>query len=402
LFVIVLAAALAAAVEDDEVPAAIDIGIPEGRDTGFVHVGDPIQLNASVNGTSGSDLTNSSSFSWQVYPDLVSWIPRAHNVIDIYPEAEGELTVTVVATFNGHNVTRSMNLTLVRAVEDVRLAFDPPRGLIYHGDQVFLAVTLLDWRGNPIDVEADFCWSVDAGFLTHTPGHRRVSWMVEELGLHTITVEYTIGPQFGSASYTIDVQRKVSAIQLGTVPSEVEIFSSFNLSIKVLDSTGADVTKIADVSLILVEGNVSDVRWTWDTCGTMNINPVIPRQVLFLVVADLNGSNLQVPQSFRVTGSLPDEAEEVPEILEIIGFVPIAIVIMSTILILALMFYRLSFVDGHLRDELEELYTRSSGNPMSRKRAKMERDMPKRYSKFGIDIDTVQFNGSDDDAEDDL
>ncbi|NIS12924.1 MAG: hypothetical protein GWN39_12770, partial [Thermoplasmata archaeon] len=81
--------------ETCETLSNIEVRLTDGVDPLWVPVGTftEVEVNVSVIGSLGSDLTNDSQFLWEVSPDIVSWIPRAPNVIHIYPEWYGDLVV---------------------------------------------------------------------------------------------------------------------------------------------------------------------------------------------------------------------------------------------------------------------------------------------------------------------
>ncbi|NIP36577.1 MAG: hypothetical protein GWN18_16575, partial [Thermoplasmata archaeon] len=97
-----------------------------------------------------------------------SWLPRAPNVIHIYPEWYGDLVVNVTATMNGDSVSTSLDLRIVRTVEDARLVMDPLMFPVCHGDQVNFTVLLLDWMDRPINEGTELSWRVDDGELHYT------------------------------------------------------------------------------------------------------------------------------------------------------------------------------------------------------------------------------------------
>ena len=77
------------------------------------------------------------------------------------------------------------------------------------------------------------------------------------------------------------------------------------------------------------------------------------------------------------------------------------IIIMPLVMIVVVvLLLRSNALPGHSRDEMEELYTR--GSPRSKKMTKGERKMVKMLSRLGIDPDTIRFDGSNDEAEDDI
>jgi hypothetical protein len=411
LSAILLACALASAAEDGEVPEDVYIRLPEGTSPDFLHVGEITELNASVNGTFGSDLTNESHYEWNVSSDYVSWMPRQPNVIHVFPEASVKFVVTVTATIRGHSISTSIDLAAEIAVEDVRLTFHPPKELFFHGDEVALSVTFLDWKGTPIRVEMDLVWSVSAGLVTPTHGSQHVTWTIDEVGIQTIRVEYFYGYQHGAASYTVGVQHRLTSITLGDIPAEVEVLSSFNTTIMVLDSSGADVTSIADVLVLHDQVNVSDVSWTWDGDGKMAFNPVIPGPVSFMVVAELNGSVMNVNGTFMVTGSLPEPAQG--PLIDHTLFVQLMMIVVITVTSILLFVTFKRSIKRFQNDEPIEMDTNVNGHMMTRDQIKyaryvawMRAQEEERRSRSGRNYDRIVHIGNspldDDDAEDDL
>jgi hypothetical protein len=309
LFVILAALAMEAEAEDLEGLDHIEVRFSEGVEPDWVPVGTFTELNASVVGTDGSNLTAVSEFHWEMSNDIVSWMPRAPNVIGLYPEWYGDLVVTVIATWRDQSISESIPITIVRTVVDVLLKMDGVRGPVCFGDTVPFNVSLLDWRDEPIREGADYEWQVETGDISPKADPSTVEWTIDELGYHTITVYYTYGPMVGAATYTLHVQRKLASLEVWPVTSEMELGSEVYVTVVVEDHTAMDATGDSDVSIEVTQGCVTALRWSWDaSMGHLHIVAKRPGLVIFDVVADLDGSTVRTVSSITVTGEL-DEPE---------------------------------------------------------------------------------------------
>lgn len=400
VIVLTILGAIAASVRatEDESINDIEISLPDGTDPSFVPVGTSTEVWAFVHGTHGTNITNESRYCWEVYSQVVSWMPRAPNVIAIFPEWQGEVVISVSATWNEVTITTTIHLAVVRVVTDVILRIEPSAAPVFQGDQVHVDVRLLDWKGNEIDDGAQFCWSTDTGSLTYTHMADRVIWFIEDIGLQTVMVEYLYGQQRGSATYTVDAQRRLSRIEVAGVPELMGLNATVELDVRVVDLAGMDVTSMVDVTILLTEGNVSDIHWSWDGSGKLNLTPEVPGRAAFDIVADLNGSVVRASRAILVTGSLPDPEEEDPP--QILDLVPLQTVLLF-ILAIAMTVGVVMVLRAHLKgqsDELLESYTRYLEE--NAQRDGREGPMSGRAAKLGIDPIGDSYRWTEDDADD--
>jgi len=382
----------------------IEIVLPEGTDPAWVPVGEPLLVNVTLFTAEGDNLTASAEFAWNLTPDISSWMLTDGPAIRLWPESTGVLTVRVTSFLDGNFISTSIELELVNTVHDVKLERDPPAKPVLIGDVVYLTVNLYDHAGLPIMDEGEFCWSADSGHLTHTPGFRRVAWVQDELGTHTVTVHYTLGPQHGVATYTLEVQRRLSSIELGDIPDKVEVLTPFNTTVRVLDSEGEDMTGAAVVAVVMTSGNVSDLEWTWDGEGTLSVRPVVPGPVEFQINADLNGSVVSVPVSLHVTGSLPEEETgnytDVFEVLGPAGVVTIVSVV--TTIILGPVVLEQVRRKRRMEGDLLATYARYLDTRRSEGTSKYARRRARELARARDSAEAGLFTWSDDGAEDDL
>ncbi len=400
VIVLIILGTIAASVRatEEESINDIEISLPDGTDPSCVPVGTSTEVWAFVHGTHGTNLTNESRYSWEVYSQVVSWMPRAPNAIAVFPEWQGEVTISVSATWNDVTITTIVHLVVVRLVTDVVLRVEPSPVPIFQGDQVHVTAGLLDWKGNEIDDGAQFCWSTDAGSLTYTHVAGRVIWFIEDIGLHTVRVEYLYGQQCGSATYTVDVQRRLSRIEVTGVPEMMGLNASVELDVRVVDVAGKDVTCMVDVTILLTEGNVSDIHWSWDGSGKLNLTPEVPGRAVFDVVADLNGSVVRASRVIWVTGSHPEpEAEDPPQILDQIPLSFVLLLVLVSVMTVGVVMVLRSYSYSQY-DELIEVYTRYVGEHAQGNGR--DRSISERTTKLGFGPNWDTDPWTDDDADD--
>jgi hypothetical protein len=311
LFVILAAVALETEAIGTEVLDHIELRLSEGVEPDWIPVGTFTELNASVLGTNGTDMTNVSDLAWEISNELVSWMPRAPNVIDLFPEWYGDLVVTVIATWEGQTISTSVHLKIVRTVVDARLEMDPLTEVVCYGDQVYFNITLLDWRDEAITDGVGLSWQVGTGYLVHTDDPARVGWTIEAMGHHSITVLYNLGPMQGAATYSLEVHRKLVSVELFPPPTRIELGSEHNVTVKVLDHDMVDVTDLCEVSIAVTDGCQTALRWSWDpSTGSLDILAHRPGTVTYDVVADLDGSTVRGTYVTFVNGTLDEPVIE--------------------------------------------------------------------------------------------
>jgi hypothetical protein len=307
LLTLVTTLAALAVAGDDETINDIQVSLGEGVDPSWVPAGRLTEVNATVFGSHGTDLTNESEYHWEVSSDQISWMPRAPNVILIFPEWTTDVVINITATWNGSGVTTSVQLRTVRAVEDARLEMDPPNAPVCCWDSVRFTILLLDWRDEPILEGSEFNWSVTTGLLTSTEDAATMDWTLDQLGYQTIAVEYSQDQMRGSATFTVEVVRKLVSVEVMTMPSDMELGSVNLMAVTVQDHEHNDVTGETNVSVQVRKGSVGAIRWDWDRAsGYLQIEAMRPGNMTLDLVADLAGSTVTTNYTLFINGTLDE------------------------------------------------------------------------------------------------
>lgn len=325
--------------ENGPVPDRVVIDIPEGVSPDRVPVGGHYDIYALVYDAAGRDITYEAEAEWWITPDIASWTYISNVGMRLFPEAMGVLTINTRAWVGGVNVTASMDLKIVITVESARIDRLPATGYVYPGDAFDLHLEILDRNGDPIAYNTSYDWNATSGTIQRKADPAYITWTAGPAGTAVITVEYTLMEQSGSASLTVDVLSRVSTIIIDDIPEEKYSGVYFEFHVTILDDSGRDVRKEAEVRpSVWIDGSMTPIDWQWNSSsGYMGIRTMEFGKATINIRAELNGVNLTEGEDVEILEGISPEEPEVYEnpFLEMNGWYLMAIIliVVTTVLL---------------------------------------------------------------------
>jgi hypothetical protein len=298
--------------ENGPVPDRVVIDLPGEISSDRVPVGGHYDIYALVYDASGRDITDEAEAEWWISPDIASWTYISTVGMRLFPEAMGVVTINTRAWVGGVNVTTSIDLVIVITVESARLDRLPATGYVYPGDVLDLQLELLDHNGDPISYNTSYDWNATSGTIDRKVDPAYITWTAGPAGTAVITVEYSLMDQSGSASLTVDVLCRLSAIIIDDIPEQKYSGVYFEFHVTILDDRGGDVTAEAIVRpAVWIDGCMTDIDWQWNSSsGYMGIRAAQFGKATVSIRAELNGVTLTVSEDVKILeGISPDEPE---------------------------------------------------------------------------------------------